>query len=75
MRPPQPAGTGLVVLRNQLIDTELEREVGKLNSGRARSSPNFEPDYATGLRAADDVALNQGVGGPSRSAGMIGGAR
>ena len=63
LKPPQPAGTGLVVLHNQLIDAELKKEGIDLNEKRARGSRDVGADYHAGRAAADKVSLNRGLSG------------
>ncbi|WOE76346.1 DUF2786 domain-containing protein [Alterisphingorhabdus coralli] len=64
LKPKQPTGKGLVVLRDSLIEAAMEDEGLNIKQGSARSSRDYEPDYGRGVAAADNVALNQGVGGP-----------
>lgn len=71
LKPEAPTGCGLVVLRNSLIDAELESEGIRIGDKNARASRDFEPDYKRGVAAADGVALNRGVSGPSKNAGLI----
>lgn len=72
LKPEVPTGTGLVVLRNQLIDAEMENEGIKLDSSSARASRDLEAGYADGQRAGDAVALNRGVRGPGTDTLRIG---
>lgn len=61
LKPEQPTGSGLVVLRDHLIERAM-RETGlNLTSRNARASRDFEPEYARGRDAADAVALNRGL--------------
>lgn len=62
MKPPAPAGRGLMVLRRQLTDAEAERIGLKIKARETLGSRNHEDDYLAGRRAADQVALNRGVG-------------
>ncbi len=64
LKPETPTGTGLIVLRNQLIDAELANEGIELNNRASRASRDLEAGYGDGQRAADGVALNRGVRGP-----------
>lgn len=65
--PPKPTGTGLVVLRDQLITDAMARAGIHLTDFKARSARDQEPDYQAGRSAADAVALNRGLqGGPIR---------
>lgn len=58
MKPPEPTGTGLVVLRGSLIDAAMPVQTGDRN---ARPSRDRDPEYSDGVRAGDRVALNRGV--------------
>lgn len=60
MKPPAPTGTGLVVLRDALIEKAMPV---KLRTGNARNSRALEPGYLDGLAAGDRVSLNQGLRG------------
>jgi|SRR5579859_6402675 len=60
LKPPEPMGTGLVVVRGALIDKGLADIGVKLQDGSARPSRDWG-NYADGRRAADSVALNRGV--------------
>jgi Protein of unknown function (DUF2786). len=63
LRPPEPTGTGLIVLRGQLIDAAMPV---KIKQRDMRSSRDFESDYLNGLIAGDRVALNSALqGGPT----------
>lgn len=73
LRPPRPAGTGLVILRNALIDEEMRNRRIKLDSGNARDSRDFDPSYLLGLLAAETVALDPGLKAPEKIAGEISG--
>lgn len=58
---PRPTGTGLIVLRNALIDEEMARRGHELeNGGRARR-PIDSVSYRAGQAAAERVALNPGL--------------
>jgi hypothetical protein len=61
MVPPVAAGTGLVVLRDQLIDKALEDEGVKLNSRDMRKSRDFDPNYLDGYIQGSRVSLNRGL--------------
>ncbi len=61
--PPKPTGTGLVVLRDQLVKAAMADAGIHLQDRAMRSSRDYEAAYADGQRAADGVALNRGVGG------------
>lgn len=67
--PPKPTGTGLVVLRDQLVKAAMVEAGIHLQDRRMRESHDHEAAYADGLRAADSVTLNRGVAsGGSRGA-------
>lgn len=61
MAPPKPTGTGLVVVRNQLVEAALAEAGIHLDSMRPRSSRSLDAAYGAGLRAGDGVALNPGL--------------
>ncbi|PVM90688.1 DUF7168 domain-containing protein [Caulobacter endophyticus] len=61
MKPPAPTGTGLVVLRNQLVDAALAEAGIQLQDMRRRSSRDYDPAYGHGRLAGDGVSLNAGV--------------
>lgn len=63
MIPPVAPGTGLIVLRNALIDQELARHGIELESGGPARRPLDTAAYRAGLSAGDKVALNRGLGG------------
>lgn len=63
MKPPAPTGTGLIVLRGQLIDQAMKHGGLSTETRNARQSRTLEPAYLDGLRAADRVALNRGLNG------------
>lgn len=69
LKPPMPAGTGLVVLRGALIDAAMPVQT---TDGRARGSRELEPGYLQGLVAGDRVGLNQGVTGGAGARGLLG---
>lgn len=60
MIPPAQTGTGLIVLRNALIDQEMARQGIRLETGAARR-PLDTAAYHAGQRAAEGVALNNGI--------------
>jgi hypothetical protein len=68
LKPPAPTGRGLIVLKGELVDAEMERLGLKTRSNRARSSYRDEEGYARGRRAADRVQLEKGItsGSPDR---------
>lgn len=63
LKPKDPPGTGLVILRGELVDAELERLGLNLQKKRGRGSWNLDDNYNRGRRAADRVALNAGIAG------------
>lgn len=68
LKPPEPTGTGLVVLRGALIDQAMPV---KLDSGRSRNSRSLDDGYREGLAAGDRVALNRGVTGRGDDVRML----
>lgn len=62
MKPPQPAGVGLVVLHDALIDAAMPT---KTEQRRARSSRDRDSTYVDGWDAGGKVALNRGLRGGS----------
>lgn len=72
LKPTEPTGSGLVVLRNALI-TQAMKDAGiELDSGRVRPSRDGDEAYAQGWLAGADVALNSGLRGPGAAAGLLG---
>lgn len=63
MKPKTPAGRGLVVRRDQLIDAAMAAAGINLRNQKTRSSNALDPAYGLGRRAADRVALSTGLGG------------
>lgn len=61
MVPPVATGTGLVVVRNDLIDKALDDEGVKLKDANKRRSRDFDPNYLDGVIQASRVSLNRGV--------------
>jgi hypothetical protein len=61
MKPPVPAGTGLVLVRKDLIDAAMKARGINLRTTAGRSSRSDEETYRQGRRAAEDVALNPGL--------------
>jgi len=72
LKPPAPTGTGLVVLRNALIDAALKDEGVDLKQQRMRASRNYETAYGHGVKAADRVSLNRGLESSTESARQLG---
>lgn len=68
LKPPEPTGTGLVVLRGALIDAAMPV---KPETRSARNSRDLDPGYTDGVLAGDRVALNQGIRGNDDSTRMI----
>lgn len=71
MIPPVQPGTGLIVLRNALIDQEMTRRGIEIETGHARR-PIDTAAYRAGASAADKVALNPGVRGADSMAQIAG---
>lgn len=67
LKPAPPTGTGLVVLRGELIDAELDRLGLELQKKKGRPSRDLDEEYEKGRAAGDRVALDPGVTGPARS--------
>ncbi len=55
LKPKVPPGTGLVALKNELIDAAMEVKTGKRKMSRSR---DLEDEYERGIRAGNKVALN-----------------
>lgn len=63
---PKPTGTGLVVLKGELIDLAM-KDAGIVTKKRdMRSSRDLDETYRKGVEAGDRVALNPGVGANQR---------
>lgn len=69
LKPPTPAGTGLVVLRGALIDAAMPV---KTKQRDARNSRDLDAGYLDGLAAAERVGLNQGLTSGSGERRMLG---
>jgi hypothetical protein len=68
MIPPQPLGTGLMVIRNELIAQAMVDEGIDLKD-RRKAPPRTDFDaYRAGQLAGDRVGLNAGVAGPETAA-------
>ncbi|WP_312126520.1 hypothetical protein [Brevundimonas sp.] len=65
MIPPPETGTGIVVLRNALIDQEMVRRGIEVETGYARR-PLDTAAYRAGQAAAEGVVLNRGIAGSDR---------
>lgn len=64
MKPQAPTGTGLILLKKQLVTQELERLNIKIESRKRPGSRRDDP-YDDGWNAGGRVALNQGLETPS----------
>ncbi len=73
LKPPDPVGKGLMVLRSDLIDRGLADLGLEFSKTRARQSRDWDETYRAGKRAGDRVALNRGVGGRPRPSHLISG--
>ncbi|WP_312139378.1 hypothetical protein [Brevundimonas sp.] len=71
MIPPVKTGSGLIVLRNALIDQEMIRQGIEIETGRSRR-PLDTAAYHAGQKAADAVALNKGLHGTASQPIAIG---
>lgn len=69
---PTSTGTGLIVLRDQLIDAALKDAGINLDSRKMRRSRDFERTYRDGQRAGERVSLNRGVNGGSADQRRLG---
>lgn len=67
MRPPDPVGTGLMVLHNALVDTGLADAGIKLQSGKGAPDLEAFAGYSDGVKAADRVSLNPGLDGDKKA--------
>lgn len=63
LKPLTPPGTGLVVLRDALIEAALKDEGLEITSRSMAASRSLDEEYLHGRIAADRVALNAGVAG------------
>lgn len=75
MIPPAMAGTGLIVLRNALIDQEMERQGIELESGGPARRPLDTAAYRAGLNAGERVPLNRGLDAQANALQIGTGAR
>jgi len=64
LKPPEPTGTGLIVLRNALIDRALEDAGHRFKERATARSRDYDKTYAIGARAAEGVRLDRGLTGP-----------
>ncbi len=67
LKPAQAPGTGLIVLKTELIDAEMKREGLRTFKQRGRMSRDFDDEFERGRRTGDRVSLNQGLEGASKS--------
>ncbi|MER9652498.1 DUF2786 domain-containing protein [Mesorhizobium sp. M0152] len=65
LKPKTPTGTGLIVLRDSLIDAALDAAGIKLGDARVKPSRSLDAEYRRGLKAGEAVDLNRGVTGPT----------
>jgi len=72
MAPKRPTGTGLVVLRDDLIARAMEDAGLNVGCGRGIPSRSAFDSYRDGQRAGDKVSLNSGIASHGGSAGFIG---
>ena len=71
LKPPRPPGQGLVVLKDALIDAELENLGMKFRDQRVRLPNDRDDSYVDGVAAGEQVALDPGLRPPERTAGLI----
>ncbi len=72
LKPPQLSGSGLVVLKNSLIDAELARLNMRVQDLRGRRANDLDLYYGHGRAAGEQVALDPGLRPPERTVGLIG---
>lgn len=70
LKPPAPTGTGIVVVRDALLNAAMKDIGVSLVDRSTRGSRDFEDTYLHGRAAADRVALNRGMTG-SRAALLL----
>lgn len=63
MVPPRPTGTGLVVLRKELVEAAMAEAGMQTQKGRGDVSRDHEASYRAGAVAGEGVALNKGLQG------------
>lgn len=63
MIPPRPTGTGLVVLRRELVEAAMADAGLSTSKSRAPRSRDYEDNYLAGQAAGDSAALNKGLQG------------
>jgi hypothetical protein len=61
LKPPEPTGKGLIVLRDQLIKQGMAAAKIELEDGRGRPSRDLDESYLDGRRTADGVQLARGL--------------
>lgn len=71
MVPPRPAGTGLVVLRSEMLKEEMKRRGIDITNLRTSPGRDFDPGYDGGREAGERVALDPGLRGPSRETPLV----
>lgn len=73
--PPVATGTGLVVLRKELVEAAAKANGIKTKTINSRPSHDFDDAYSRGEAAGDLVALNQGVRGRASDLALEGKGR
>lgn len=63
LKPTEPIGKGLAVVKDALVEAALADSGIGLTKGRAARSRDFEESYAQGVAAGDRVSLNPGLTG------------
>lgn len=63
LKPPRPTGTGLVVLKDQLITQAMADAGLKTHQRNMRGSRDHEDTYGAGVKAGERVPLNRGIRG------------
>jgi hypothetical protein len=71
MKPPAPAGKGIIVLRNSLVTEAMGAAGIKLQDGWARRSQDLEQTYGAGRAAGDRVSLRPGLTGGGAVRGLL----
>lgn len=61
LKPDKVTGTGLIVLKKQLIEAEMKLREIDLKNRRMRGSRNLEDEYTQGYLAGERVSLNRGI--------------